>query len=45
MESLTYLPAGYLYAQNEGRLLAIQDQVMLTRMYQRHIAKLGIFSD
>ncbi|XP_044760842.1 uncharacterized protein LOC123318288 [Coccinella septempunctata] len=45
MESLTYLRAGYLYPETEGRLLAIQDQVMPTRMYQRHIAKLDIPSD
>ncbi|XP_045466652.1 uncharacterized protein LOC123675347 [Harmonia axyridis] len=45
VESLTYLRAGYLYPETEGRLLAIQDQVMPTRMYQKHIAKLDIPSD
>lgn len=44
MESPTYLHAGYLYPGTEGRL-AIQDQVMLNRMYQRHIGKLDIPSD
>lgn len=44
-ESLTYLIAGYLFPGTEGRLLAIQDQVMPTRAYQRSIAKLNIPSD
>lgn len=44
-ESLTYLTAGYLYPETEGRLLAIQDQVVPTRMYQKNIAKLNIPSD
>ncbi|XP_044760793.1 uncharacterized protein LOC123318242 [Coccinella septempunctata] len=38
VESLTYLRAGYLFPETEGRLLAIQDQVMPTRMYLKHIA-------
>ncbi|XP_044765520.1 uncharacterized protein LOC123321825 [Coccinella septempunctata] len=44
-ESLRYLRAGYLFPETEGRLMAIQDQVMPTRMYLRHIAKQDIPSD
>ncbi|XP_044760151.1 uncharacterized protein LOC123317612 [Coccinella septempunctata] len=44
-ESLTYLRAGYLFPETEGRLLAIQDQVMPTRMYIKHITKQDIPSD
>lgn len=44
-ESLTYLRAGYLFPETEGRLLAIQDQVVATRMYQKNVAKLDIPSD
>ncbi|XP_044760181.1 uncharacterized protein LOC123317642 [Coccinella septempunctata] len=44
-ESLTYLTAGYLFPETEGRLLAIQDQVVPTRMYQKSIAKLDVPSD
>lgn len=45
IESLTYLRAGYLFPETEGRLLAIQDQVVPTRMYMKHIAKQDIPSD
>ncbi|XP_044758044.1 uncharacterized protein LOC123316095 [Coccinella septempunctata] len=44
VESLTYLRKGYLFPETEGRLLAIQDQVMPTRMYLKHIAKQDIAS-
>lgn len=44
-ESLTYLRAGYLFPETEGRLMAIQDQVMPTRMYLKHITKQNIPSD
>ncbi|XP_045477891.1 uncharacterized protein LOC123683040 [Harmonia axyridis] len=45
VESLTYLRAGYLFPETEGRLLAIQDQVMQTRMYLKHIAQQNIPTD
>lgn len=45
VESLTYLRAGYLFPETEGRLMAIQDQVSPTRMYLKHIAKQDIPSD
>lgn len=44
-ESLTYLTAGYLFPETEGRLMAIQDQVIPIRMYQKNIAKLDVPSD
>ncbi|XP_044760203.1 uncharacterized protein LOC123317662 [Coccinella septempunctata] len=45
VESLTYLRAGYLFPETEGRLLAIQDQVVPTRTYMKHIAKQEVPSD
>ncbi|XP_045474950.1 uncharacterized protein LOC123680878 [Harmonia axyridis] len=35
-----YLTQGYLYPQTEGTLMAIQDQVVPTRVYARHIMKI-----
>lgn len=37
--SNTYLTQGYLFPQTEGTFLAIQDQVVPTRTYVRHIMK------
>ncbi|XP_044760879.1 uncharacterized protein LOC123318334 [Coccinella septempunctata] len=45
VESLTYLRAGYLFPETEGRLLAIQDQVVPTRVYLKHIAQQDIPTD
>lgn len=45
VESLLYLRAGYLFPQTVGRLIAIKDQVMPTRIYLNHIAKQDIPSD
>ncbi|XP_044760152.1 uncharacterized protein LOC123317613 [Coccinella septempunctata] len=39
MRSNTYLTQGYLFPQTEGTLLAIQDQVVPTRVYTKHIMK------
>ncbi|XP_044756963.1 uncharacterized protein LOC123315364 [Coccinella septempunctata] len=36
-KSLTYLRAGYLFPETEGRLTAIEDQVVPTRAYQKNI--------
>ncbi|XP_044756916.1 uncharacterized protein LOC123315325 [Coccinella septempunctata] len=44
-ESLTYLRAGYLFPETEARLIAIQDQVMPTRAYLKHIAGVDIPTD
>lgn len=44
-ESLTYLRAGYLFPDTEGRLLAIQDQVIPTRSYLKNIAGQDLTSD
>lgn len=44
-ESLTYLLAGYLFPETEGRVLAIKDQVVATRLYMKHIAKQDVPSD
>ncbi|XP_044757776.1 uncharacterized protein LOC123315935 [Coccinella septempunctata] len=44
-ESLTYLKAGYLFPETEGRLLAIQDQVVPTRSYLKNIAGQQLTSD
>lgn len=43
--ALTYLKSGYLFPETEGRLIAIQDQVVPTRAYMKHIAKKNIPSD
>ncbi|XP_045474957.1 uncharacterized protein LOC123680883 [Harmonia axyridis] len=43
--SLTYLRNGYLYAETEGRLAAIQDQVVPTRSYLKNIAGCNILND
>lgn len=37
--SNTYLTQGYLFPQTEGTFLAIQDQVVPTRVYIKHIMK------
>lgn len=44
-ESLTYLKAGYLFPETEGRLLAIQDQVVPTRSYLKNIARQQLPTD
>ncbi|XP_045480887.1 uncharacterized protein LOC123685276 [Harmonia axyridis] len=38
-QSLEYITAGYLYPETEGRLVAIQDQVVPTRAYIKNITK------
>ncbi|XP_044755067.1 uncharacterized protein LOC123314020 [Coccinella septempunctata] len=43
--SLTYLKCGYLFPETEGRLTAIQDQVVPTRAYLMHIAKKNMPTD
>lgn len=40
----TYLMQGYLYPQTEGTLMAIQDQVIPTRTYVKHIMQQQIES-
>lgn len=42
--SNTYLTQGYLFPQTEGTFLAIQDQVVPTRVYTKHIMKQNIES-
>lgn len=37
--SNSYLTSGYLFPETEGALCAIQDQVVPTRFYKRHILK------
>lgn len=37
--SVTYLSAGYLYAETEGSIHAIQDQMVPTRMHRKYIHK------
>lgn len=37
--SVTYLRAGYLFAETEGSLHAIQDQVVPTRTYRKHVLR------
>ncbi|KAL3273358.1 hypothetical protein HHI36_014806 [Cryptolaemus montrouzieri] len=44
-ESVNFLMAGYLHPETEGSLLAIQDQVVPTRAYNKHIAKINTPSD
>ncbi|XP_045483794.1 uncharacterized protein LOC123689040 [Harmonia axyridis] len=44
-ESLTYLTAGYLFPETEGRLVAIQDQVVPTRAYIKHLTGQDILTD
>ncbi|XP_044748928.1 uncharacterized protein LOC123309723 [Coccinella septempunctata] len=44
-ESLTYLTAGYLFPETEGRLIAIQDQVVPTRSYIKNITGRNIPTD
>ncbi|XP_044757740.1 uncharacterized protein LOC123315901 [Coccinella septempunctata] len=41
-KSHTYLMQGYLYPQTEGTLMVIQDQVVPTRIYAKHIMKLQV---
>lgn len=43
--SLTYLKSGYLFPETEGRITAIQDQVVPTRAYLKHIAKKNLPTD
>ncbi|XP_044766225.1 uncharacterized protein LOC123322347 [Coccinella septempunctata] len=40
--STTYLKQGYLFPQTEGTILAIQDQVVPTRVYTKHILKQNV---
>ncbi|XP_044754301.1 uncharacterized protein LOC123313441 [Coccinella septempunctata] len=44
-ESLTYLKAGYLFPETEGRIVAIQDQVIPTRAYIKRITNRNIPTD
>lgn len=44
-ESLTYLRAGYLFPETEGRMVAIQDQVIPTRSYIKNITGRNIPTD
>lgn len=44
-ESLTYLKAGYLFPETEGRIVAIQDQVVPTRAYIKRITGRNIPTD
>ncbi|XP_044751668.1 uncharacterized protein LOC123311664 [Coccinella septempunctata] len=43
--SLTYLTSGYLFPETEGRITAIQDQVIPTRAYLKHITGKNILTD
>ncbi|XP_044766299.1 uncharacterized protein LOC123322418 [Coccinella septempunctata] len=43
--SLTYLKAGYLFPETEGRLTAIQDQVVATRAYLKNIIGKNMTTD
>ncbi|XP_045482803.1 uncharacterized protein LOC123686614 [Harmonia axyridis] len=43
--SLTYLKSGYLFPETEGRLIAIQDQVVPTRSYIKNITRRNIPTD
>lgn len=36
-KSVSYLIAGYIFAETEGRMAAIKDQVIPTRSYQKNI--------
>jgi len=38
-QSLMWLKKGYLYPETEGFIMAIQDQVIETRNYRKHILK------
>ncbi|XP_044760303.1 uncharacterized protein LOC123317758 [Coccinella septempunctata] len=42
LSTRTYLTQGYLFPQTEGTLFAIQDQVVLTRTYAKHIMKQAV---
>lgn len=44
-KSVSYLKSGYLFAETEGRLAAIQDQVVPTRAYLKNIIGKNIPSD
>ncbi|XP_045480892.1 uncharacterized protein LOC123685281 [Harmonia axyridis] len=44
-ESLTYLRAGYLFPETEGRMVAIQDQVIPTRSYIENMTGRNIPTD
>lgn len=43
--SLEYLKRGYLAVETEGSILAIQDQVVATRSYRKHICHLSVDSE
>lgn len=43
--SIAYLKSGYLFPETEGRLAAIQDQVVPTRSYQKNITGRNLRSD
>jgi len=40
--SLTWLKDGHLYSETEGFVMAIQDRVIRTRNYEKHILKLDV---
>lgn len=44
-KSISYLKAGYLFPETEGRLAAIQDQVIPTRAYLKNIVKKNLPTD
>ncbi|XP_044749726.1 uncharacterized protein LOC123310327 [Coccinella septempunctata] len=44
-KSISYLKAGYLFPETEGRLAAIQDQVIPTRAYLKNIARKNLPTD
>lgn len=44
-ESTTYLTSGYLFPETEGRILAVQDQVVGTRAFLKRIAGQNLPSD
>lgn len=44
-ESLTFMKAGCLFPETEGRLIAIQDQVVPTRSYLKNIAGQQLTTD
>lgn len=44
-ESTTYLTSGYLFPETEGRILAVQDQVVGTRAFLKRIAGQNLPTD
>ncbi|XP_044754063.1 uncharacterized protein LOC123313273 [Coccinella septempunctata] len=45
VRSVNYLKAGYLFPETEGRLAAIQDQVIPTKAYQKQIMNKNLPND